>query len=270
MDPTAGPNLTGAVFGLFDGLSWDGLFQLLARSSMGDYLAVLAAYVFLNNRRRDAPAHDNTDWATYKTSISFFIVIAEFGRYLMPSQFVFTSRVPVPAEPAAVAAAAEYVPAFLSVVTAGCNFLLLSFEPLHNSMPTPLPTLILAVSLVFRYARYHVLEKPLLSYYSDASWIICNFQLCLFILQLFWKLFVLAPLPRHGREQPAVWQRFAPGWLSTTLALPYNTLRSMDDFDMFPTPRALGSEPLIRRFTPILDTSRSRPPSLCRRMQAVY
>ncbi|KAJ6788322.1 hypothetical protein PWT90_10412 [Aphanocladium album] len=252
MDPSTGPDIATAAASVANAI-----WQAVARSTLADYFTIFAVYLFLNKRRNDPPTEDDDDLSTTKNSLSIVILCAELCRYCLPLKYVWNDKdLAAPADQLIVDAASKVIPSFLPIVAAFCSLLLLGFEPLHNRMPSMLPTMTLATTFVFRTARYLALEHPLHSYYSDISLVILSLQLGLVLLQLFWKVFVCTPSPTAGQTEVPIWRRISPGWFTTMLMLPHVEFESLDELvNLYAPPMAFGSQPLFRPIAAVCDSS---------------
>lgn len=261
-DPSAGPDIAAAITS-FGNLVW----QAAARSALADFFTVVAVYLFLNGRRNDTPSEedDDLDLSTTKNSLTIVVLCAEICRYCLPLQYVWNDKnIGAPADQPLVDAAQKVLPSLTPILAAFCNLLLIGFEPLHNRVPSMLPTMTLVVTFAFRVARYFALELPLRSYYSDISLVILSLQLCLVVLQVFWKIFVCTPASATGQPQVPIWRRLGPGWFSTMLMMPHVEFNSLEELEkLYAPPMAYRSRPLFRPITALYDSSKPLSPHLC-------
>ena len=251
MDPSAGPTITAAVAS-FTNAAW----QYAAQSTLADYFTIFAVYVFLDNRRHDSPTPDDTDLSTTKNSLSIIILFAELCRYFLPPKYVWNDHDAAPADDLIINVASEVIPSVLPIIAAFCNLILLGFEPLHNRVPSMLPTVALTTTFAFRIARYFAFESPLQSYYTDLSLVLLSLQFCLLAIQLFWKVFICTPFTTTGQEpQLPVWRKIVPNWLGTMLMLPHLEIDALEQLDaLYAPPMAYGSRPLFRQLAPLYDS----------------
>lgn len=245
--------------GFFSGLKLSAVWDMIAQSHFPDYFALFALFAFFWKRRRDNnTADDDSEWGVTKGSMALLIVITEFCRYVLPNEYIFQSRTSIPADKNVVAAAAKCIPSLLPVVGAFINLILISVEPLHQQVPSSLPTISLSLTFVFRMVRFVVLEDLLRSYYADVTVVLLTMQGLLLGVELFWKIFVCTAASAPGQPEVPIWQKIAPTWLSLMVVMPYYDFETIEKLDAeFPAPVIDGTKPLFRPFVALRDTSKS-------------